>query len=818
MQLTRARRSDELTQLEEDGRSIARKAAVEGIVLLENDGTLPIEPQRIALFGTGAVMTVAGGTGSGEVNVRHSENVCEGLEAAGFEIATAGRLDAYKGAWHSARERFIADMREKLKRPTPKLVAELIGMEFQYPQDDPVTESEARQLDADACIYVVARQSGEGVDRVDEPGSFRMTDRELADIRVCAGQFEKTIVVLNVGAPVDVSWFREIEGIGALVLMGQLGMEGGHALADVLSGTESPSGKLAVSWPESIAQIPFSDSYGKASADPDNADYREGVYVGYRYYTSFDAKPAYMFGHGLGYTEFAITASEPTYSGGEIALECSVRNTGGTHGGKCVVQAYAALPSGMLDKERCRLVAFAKTETILPGETARVRLAFDLRCLASYDEARAQTLIEPGDYLVSVGDCLEGAAPVAVVRAREGIVLEQHRNLCASSRAIACLARGRVERVPACPEGIPVVELPIGIAVNVHEYGLPREAMPELEAAVDALGDRRMLKLCVGTGLADEGKGWSVPGAVGHSTASMLDLGIPNLEFCDGPAGIRIQRRTAVDVKGGFKPIDPPISMYEVLPAALASFVYGDPDRDEVVYQFVTGFPAASSVAQTWNVDLAREVGNTVGAEMDEYGVAYWLAPALNIVRNPLCGRNFEYYSEDPLVSGKMAAAVVSGVQSHAGRFACVKHFAANSQETNRNSSSSNLDERVLREIYLRGFEIAVRESRPASVMAAYNKVNGIYATESADLLTAILRDEWGFDGVVMTDWFATGFGHADERSAINAGVDLIMPGGSIPLVKLAAGLATGRLSRAAVSAASTRVLAKALEYSAAAL
>lgn len=812
MQLTRAHSSEEYTQLEAEGRCIARRAAVEGIVLLENDGALPLEPQSVALFGAGAVMTIPGGTGSGEVNVRHVVSVREGLEAAGFEVATAARLDAYEAVWREARARFIADMRERLKRPTPQLIAELIGMEFSYPADAPVTGGEVRQLNADACVYVVARQSGEGVDRADEPGSFRMTEQELADIRLCAELFETTIVVLNVGAPIDVSWFRSIEGVDALVLMGQIGMESGHALADVLSGTESPSGKLAVSWPESIAQVPFSDSYGKASPDPDCADYREGVFVGYRYYTSFGVKPIYLFGHGLSYAKFSVAVTDAAYSGGEVKMACEVQNSGETYAGKCVVQAYACLPAGGLAKEKTRLVAFAKTEALAPGVGARVELVFRLKDLASYDEKRAQTVLDPGDYLVLVGESAESAAPVATIRISERIVLEQHRNLCASQREVADLQPDRTGwETRRAGSGL-VIEVPAAAAPVSHDYDSEEALLPELAAAVDALGERRMLKLCVGTGLSNEGKGWCVPGAVGHSTAALLDVGVPNLEFCDGPAGVRIQRRSAIDAKGKIKPIDPPISMYEVLPRSIERFVYGNADRDEVVYQFVTGFPAASSIAQTWNVGLAREVGCAVGAEMEEYGVAYWLAPALNIVRNPLCGRNFEYYSEDPLVSGKMAAAVVSGIQSRPGRYACVKHFAANNQETNRNTSSSNVDERVLREIYLRGFEITVRESRPVSVMASYNKINGVYATESADLLTAILRREWGFDGVVMTDWFATGFGHADECVAVNAGVDLIMPGGTLPLSKLALGLITGKLSRDAVRLACARVLAKALE------
>ena len=810
MQTTYARTSNEATQLEEDGRRVARLAARESIVLLENDGALPLKPGRIALFGAGAGMTVSGGTGSGEVNVRHVTSVREGLEAAGFEIATAARIDAYERTWHEEREAFIAEQRAKMKRPSLRVINELIAMEYRPPEDEPVTGKEAHSLDADTCLYVLSRQSGEGIDRTDEPGSYRLTDHEIADIRTCAESFDTTIVVLNVGAPIDLSFRKEIPGINALVLMGQLGMESGHALADIISGNESPSGKLAVSWPESLAQVPYSSEFGLLADDLDSADYKEGVYVGYRYYTSFDVKPAYPFGFGLSYATFSQRLESMTLEGTTVKLAVAVENTSPAFAGKHVVQAYASCPEGALCKERVRLVAFAKTPELAPGESRLVALSFPLRELASYDESQAETVLEAGDYIISLGTSALDTTPVATVTAPVRIVLEKHRNLCASSRHIAELKVA--PREAALLNSLPTVTIDAAsISPIVHEYGTPAPVEPEIEALVAVLSDRQQIDLCVGTGLFGDKRGFSVPGAVGHTTTAFLDSGIPNVELCDGPAGIRLQRRSAVDAKATIRPLDPPLSIYEVLPNAITRFMYGNPKKDQIVYQFVTGFPAASSIAQTWNVDLARQVGDTVGHEMAAFGVTYWLAPALNIVRNPLCGRNFEYYSEDPVISGKMAAAVTAGVQSTPGCFACCKHFAANNQETNRNTMTSNVDERVLREIYLRGFEIAVREGGPASIMSSYNKVNGTYSSENADLLTGILRDEWEFDGVVMTDWLATGRGRSDECQALQAGVDLIMPGGKMARTMLSIGLKTGRLTHNALATACARVLSKTL-------
>lgn len=813
MQTTYAHASDEPTTLEPKGRAVARAIAAEGIVLLENNGTLPLDPCRIALFGTGAEMTVTGGTGSGEVNVRHSVSVREGLEAAGFEIATALRLDAYRQKWHACRTQFIADQRAKMRKPSPRVLGELIAMEFRHPADDPVTTLEAEALQTDTCVYVIARQSGEGVDRTDEAGSFRLTEQELADLRVCAHSFSNTIVVLNVGAPIDLSFRHDIDGIDAIVLMGQAGMEGGHALADILTGVVCPSGKLAVTWPEGYAQVPFGSSFGTATHDNARATYAEGIFVGYRYYTSFDVTPAYPFGYGLSYTSFTNTLSSIELAGTNVVAHIDVRNTGDAYTGKHVVQMYAHCPDGTLAKETHRLIGFAKTRTLTPGSSETVSIRIPLDAFASYDEQQAQTVLEPGNYDIMLGSSAHEVETVARLTLATRIVLEQHRNLCASAQPVCTLVKpNRPHGEAAGQQTIPVIAIdPTSIETVTHTYGKTSKTYEELEQLVNALSSSQMVSLCVGTGLLGNKDGFSVPGAVGHTTTKLRNLGIPNIELCDGPAGIRLQRRSAVDAKGAIKPIDPPLSLYEVLPPLITGHLYGDAEHDKIVYQFVTGFPTASMLAQTWNTELARHMGETVGSEMAAYGVTYWLAPALNIVRNPLCGRNFEYFSEDPLISGKMAAFVTRGVQQTPGCYACLKHFAANNQETNRNFVSSEIDERALREIYLRGFEIAVRESNPASIMSAYNRINGVYCSESAELLTNVLRDEWGFSGVVMTDWLATGRGRSNECRALEAGVDLIMPGGNSAHIILAIGLLTGKLSRRALKRACTHVLEKAL-------
>ena len=249
------------------------------------------------------------------------------------------------------------------------------------------------------------------------------------------------------------------------------------------------------------------------------------------------------------------------------------------------------------------------------------------------------------------------------------------------------------------------------------------------------------------------------------------------------------------------------LSAMNYIPDFMKKFALGNPEKRPCVYQFATSFPVGLALAQTWNTALVERVGEAVGKEMERYGVTYWLAPGMNIHRNPLCGRNFEYYSEDPLLTGKIAAAMSRGVQSRRGCYVTIKHFCCNNQEDNRNHTNANVNERALREIYLRGFRIAVQEGHAKAVMTSYNKVNGIYTNNSYDLLTKVLRNEWGFDGLVMTDWFATGKGVGSHSGAIEAGNDLIMPGGKSAAGELKKRLRAGELDTKALKRCAANVI-----------
>ncbi len=798
---TKAVRSDKVSKREEENKKLAYQIACESIVLLENDGTLPLKPGKIALFGAGSTYTIFGGSGSGEVKARHNVNVLEGLKEAGFSISTKDWIERYDALWKKGKEKFIKDNRKKLLQFSTKVLADLLAAEYLYPSGDRISEEEVRNSGTDTCVYVLSRQSGEGHDRKDEKGNFRLDDTEVANISLCASLYERFILVLNTGCIIDLSDLNEIKGINAIVYMGQLGMESGTALAAVLTGKETPSGKLALSWPMKYADIPYHKDFGPYNKSMDVL-YKEGIYVGYRYFETFDKKVRYPFGYGLSYTDFAIDEETVSLDGTDIKVHLTVNNTG-DHCGKQVLQVYASIPG----EEAKRLVAFGKTRKLKSGEDEEMTLSFPLSELAVYDEDRSQTLIQAGEYVLYVGTDVKNSRPLCILENSEQIILSEHKTLCKPDKKICELNTPKKETI----QGLKKIDIS-DVKFETVRYGYS-DKKEDFDQKVNAFLDRfkteELAKYVCGTGLFGENKGFKVPGAVGHSCTDHIDAGIPNVEFCDGPAGLRLQRRSAIDKKGKIKAIDASISLYEFLPKFITRFLLAGPNSKDILYQFVTGFPVAAMVAQTWNKELVYMMGDAVGKEMEEYGVTYWLAPALNIVRNPLCGRNYEYYSEDPFLSGKMAANICKGVQKHEGRYVTIKHFAVNNQETDRYTMSSDLDEKTLRQIYLKGFAIAVKEGRPKAVMSAYNKINGVYCANNRQLCTDILRNEWDFKGIVMTDWLSTGKDRADEALCILSGVDLIMPGGMKVVQTLVEDVKNGKLDDTALRMSAGRFLSQ---------
>ncbi len=792
---TKASRSDAVTDRERENLQIAYRAACEGIVLLKNEGVLPLDSKRVALYGPGASMTVKGGTGSGEVNERHSVTVLEGLRDRGFTVTTEQWIAGFERFYAEARRAYEVEKRKRVNLLKPNAIMEMLFDNFRAPAGPRLTQKDL--TDTDTCVYVLSRQAGEGGDRKPEPGDLMLTDDETESIRFCAEHYEKFVLVINCGSSMDLKVLDTVPGIGAILYICQLGTEGGHAVADVLSGDVNPSGKLADTWAKEYADIPFAMEYGALNGNLEEEYYKEGIYVGYRYFDSFGIAPRYPFGFGLSYTTFEIKPLRTHADGTLIHMTASVTNTG-TRPGREVAQLYVTAPEEGLVKEYQSLAAFGKTKLLQPGETELLELSFDLRELASYREADASYVLDGGNYVLRLGNSSRNTAPAAVLVLETEAVVSKHTHVCPlrePMKELQAPARAREALNPNLPR---ITLDAAAIETVVYQYGeMPVYPGEErVKRFVEALTDEEMVEIVVGIGMFGGEKKFDLPGSVGNTTSKFWNRGLANVALCDGPAGLRIQKHSTVDKKGNIHPVEMPLSVFNAAPKFLKGLLVGDPNKQESLYQFTTAFPVSAALAQTWNAGLLTEVGEAIHREMAEYGCTYWLAPAVNIHRNPLCGRNFEYFSEDPRLAGLLSAAITRGVQKEDGFYVTVKHFACNNQEDNRNFVSSNLSERALREIYLRAFEFSVRHGGAKSVMTSYNRVNGIYTPNSHDLCTKILRQEWGFAGVVMTDWFSTTRGRAGTAEAIAAGNDLMMPGGRAFQKDILAGLKDGRVTR----------------------
>ncbi len=799
----------EVTERELLHRALAREAALEGMVLLKNDGVLPLEEKRIAAYGAGVRMTIKGGTGSGDVLERYSVNVESGLVNAGFEIASTRWLDRFDAQFAHEKEEWRLGIEKRIKKykvwQVQRMFDEVIHVTpLKFPIGDRIQEEDL--CDCKTALYVLARQAGESADRRKEPGDFLLSEVELFNIRLLSERYENLILVINSGSQVDLSALEGVK-IGAILFMAQGGEEGGNALGELLRGKVAPSGKLTDTWAYRYEDYPSANEFG-IRGNVLEQDYKEGIYVGYRYFDTLGIPVRYPFGYGLSYTEFALSFHAIEARKSLVTLKVSVSNVGMKFAGKEVAQVYLAKPQGTFRCEKRALCAFAKTKELAPGETEELSLSFDLADFAVYDEKAARYVLPSGTYGVYLGNSIQDARPVAVLRLDHDAVTEVCKNVSPKRGSFEELSPETKEE--AYPPELPALEISASdIKTKINEYGAlsPILATKETERFLNTLSDKDLIDLTVGGGYM--GRSYNLtPSVAGRTTINLLKRGIPNVNLSDGPAGLRLSPKNAFTKGGSPRYVDHVpedwqwgwIKKFE--PLFLAK-----PNKGLRVYQFMTAFPCATLQAQTWNVRLVERIGEAIGTEMIETGVTLWLAPGMNIHRNPLCGRNFEYYSEDPLVSGLFAAAVTKGVQSHRGIGVTIKHFCCNNQEDKREFMSANLGERALREIYLKGFEIAVKESAPKAIMTSYNKVNGVYSPNNADLCVSVLRNEWGFRGLVMTDWTATGDGKGKHELCHRSGNDLIEPGGKAVRKQLLKAHKEKRLDMALVKVAAANVL-----------
>lgn len=768
--------------------ALSRQAAQEGAVLLKNDGgLLPFAPgTRVALFGKGSFDYVKGGGGSGDVTVAYVKNLYDGLKEEG--VALYEPLSAFYRDY-VARQYAAGDV--------PGLMAE---------PELPQSLVDGAKENADAAVIVLSRFSGEGWDREPElyleadypwpdelnmprkaravfpQGDYYLTGAERAMAEQVCAAFDKVAVVLNVGGVVDVSWIQDDARIGAALLAYQGGMEGGSAIAALLTGKANPCGKLPDTFARDLSDYPSTEHFHDS---PHYVEYTEDIYVGYRYFETLPGmmeKVCYPFGYGLSYTAFALETAGAGEADGRITVSVRVTNTG-KQAGKEVVQLYYRAPWGKLQRPARCLAAFQKTRLMEPGESETVTLSFNLTDMASFDDlgkiAPSAWVLEKGRYVLYVGTSVRDAAELdwAWEQGETEVVGTVSGSLAPSHLSKRLLADGSYEQLPAAEpvdpnenileslaaaqaEGVApaapgrgrwMLTTPFG--EGVHPLSAVAEGSCTLDNFLAQLSDDDLIHLLGGqpnVGVSNTFGLGNLPG-----------YGVPNLTTADGPAGLRIQPEVGV---------------------------------------CTTAWPCATLLAASWDGELTEKVGAAAAEEVKENNISVWLAPAVNIHRSPLCGRNFEYWSEDPLLAGKLAGAEVRGIQSQ-NVAATVKHFACNNKETNRKHSDSRLSQRALREIYLRAFEIIVREAKPWAIMSSYNVINGRRASESRELLTDILRGDWGYDGLVMSDWWTRG----EQYKEILAGNDLKMANGYPERVREA--MEKGLVTRADLETCARRVL-----------
>ena len=789
----------EMSEREIRNAALARRAAAESFVLLQNpNNTLPLQAEKIALYGMGARRTVIGGEGSGECNPRYKIGVEQGLENAGYTITSKAWLDDYDREYAETYETFRQMVESKLVGMTnpAQIISTAHSYKYRYPSGRLVNEADVAASDTDTAIYVLMRQAGECTDRKPDKGDFQLTDIEVENLHFLAAHYTHVTLVINVGGLIDLTPVADLPI--AIVFMVQGGSEGGNALADVLSGKVNFCGRLADSWPMNYDQIPGGENFSSLNGDLENEYYAEGRYVGYRYFDSFGIAPRFPFGFGLSYTMFAQTVQGVTLNGKVLTACVKVTNTGSVPGRE-VVQAYLGVPGSVAQS----LAAFAKTPVLAAGESCTAELKIDLADNAIYHEESACWQLPGGEYRLYIGKNSRDAVIAAALTLAETVTVKQCRTCCKAPDALQEI-EAPARALPPLPETtVRLVVDPAAFVCETADYTEPQAAeSPRVREVLGRLTTEQQVELLRGGDLQNKTiQHFQIAGAGGKTAITLLEQGVPNVIFSDGPAGVNIVEELVLMPDGTSRPAKM-IERYNWgLMKQLAKRMCGG--EGQHVYRYATAWPVEMLLAQSWDTALLEKVGAAVADELTEFGITLLLAPAMNIHRNPLCGRNYEYYSEDPLITGKMAAAYVRGMQSKPGVGATIKHFCCNNQEDNRVAVSENVSERALREIYLHGFEIAVKESNPLALMTSYNQLNGAYTGCRRDLITDILRCEWGYAGLVMTDW-GTKY---DPAAALHAQVDMMMPGCDADRDAVLAGLADGSVTPAEVRRAAARVL-----------
>ena len=783
----------ELEQYEIEQLKILEDVSKECPLFLKRDNnSFPLkEVDKIALYGNGVRHIVKGGTGSGNVNIHIFNDVEKAFKKAGFEVTTKSWLDKYDELRKKAKEEFIDGIRKDAKKEKRNIVSYSIGhnlKEFEY--DIP------HQMECDTAIYVLSRIAGEGKDRTLSKGDFYLTDTEIKNIISLNKEYKNFLLVLNVSSVIDITPVLEVDNI---LLLSQIGSLTSETLVNIVLGKANPSGKLSDTWAK-YEDYPFNNEFGSW----DDVYYKEDIFVGYRYFDTFDIKPIFEFGYGKSYSEFEIKFIDAKQNKDEFIVSAEVKNIS-EYTGKEVVQLYLESSiSGINYKQR--LVSFVKTKEIKPNEKCLINLRFSLRDFPSFNGVDSYYL-QKGIYRLNLGNSSRNNIPVCSIEIKEDIILKKVNTSIGND----------VHFDELTPLENSLGKLDLNFEINKDDlpkleecsYSLYKEP---LHPSAEKMSNDELILVSMG----DIKKG--IEGMVGQSCSQVLGGAgetylkyDKSLSMADGPAGLRITKEY-IKTKNGkvYKTVTDQLfkDVAEFLPKIVAPLILNERNKKKkgtIYHQYTTSIPVATALAQSFNMDVLKECGDIVRREMEMFNVDLWLAPAMNIHRHVLCGRNFEYYSEDPLLSGLCALAITKAVQSNPKKGVVIKHFACNNQETNRTNSNSILSSRALREIYLYGFEKVIKEGNPVALMVSYNLINGKHTTEDYELLNDIVRCEYGYKGLLMTDWYVTGqiairknnkYPYSEAYKNLNAGINLCMPGGKGDIKNIKSALKAKKISR----------------------
>ncbi len=764
----------------EEFKKTARSAAAEGIVMLKNDNNaLPLgSGTKVAVFGRSQMNYYKSGTGSGGlVNVDYVVGIYEAIAASKDLIVNEGVRRAY----------------EEFVQQNPFDTGAGWAAEPWFQKEMPLTDDmvTTASSESDAAIFIIGRTAGEDQDNKNEQGSYLLTDEELDALKKVRSAFDRTIVLLNTGNIIDMKWTSDIDP-DAILYVWQGGQEGGNAVCDILTGVVNPSGRLSDTIAYDIDDYPSTENFG---SDKKNVQ-TEDIYIGYRYFETFAKdRVLYPFGYGLSYTSFKIAYDSFDYDMEDgVKISVVVTNTGDI-AGKEVVQVYVQEPQGALGKPARSLCSFGKTDILKPGECQELKFTIPWYYLSSYDDSgitghKSAYVCEEGDYVFYAGSDVRSADVVGSVKLDKLYVMQQLEEAYAPVQDFERLVPG-VENNTFVKvyEDAPTRTLDPNVKRSER---LPKDNVytgdkgyklrdvetgkVTLEEFISQLSDKDLCTMVRGEGMCSPKVTAGIAGAFGGVSDSLKEFGIPVAGCSDGPSGIRMDCGT-----------------------------------------HAFSLPNGTCLACTFNEELNEELFRWEALDLRRHRIDALLGPGMNIHRSPLNGRNFEYFSEDPILTGKLVAAQLKGLHRY-DVTGVIKHFAGNTQEFKRHTVNNVMSERALREIYLKAFEIAVREGSARAIMSTYGPVNGIWTASSYDLLTTVLRNEWGFDGIVMTDWWAMGNDeagapgdYANVASQVRAQNDLNMVNSSAEdnsnKDNLEEALKDGRLTRAELARSASNIL-----------